>query len=329
MQEQYALSALALHFLPVGLDTQAGVYRVVSDQGNTFLLKVTSRPFYEPRCLIPHYLKNQGIESVVAPLPTNDGGLWARLEEWTVTLFPFIDGETNWTGMTDAQWREVGSTFKRIHQTILPPGGFEFVHRETFDPTEYAQWIDAFEARTISLPNGGTPPERALRSCWRMHQPTIHTGVRRLQKLAEELQKQTLPLVICHADLHPANLIRDPASHVWVIDWDLVMLAPKERDFLFVGDPPSEGSVGAALPPFWQGYEPTAVDWVALTYYRYERVIQDLIACASNVFLRDDLAGETKAGAAHLFQEILADGGEMGTAFVTAAHLPRTFSPVL
>ena len=48
LKEQYALFARALHFLPGGLDTQAGVYRVVSEQGPTYLLKVTSRPLSDP-----------------------------------------------------------------------------------------------------------------------------------------------------------------------------------------------------------------------------------------------------------------------------------------
>ena len=35
----------------------------------------------------------------------------------------------------------------------------------------------------------------------------------------------------------PANLIRDRAGNVFVIDWDEVMLAPKERDFIFIREP--------------------------------------------------------------------------------------------
>jgi spectinomycin phosphotransferase len=61
---------------------------------------------------------------------------------------------------------------------------------------------------------------------------------------------------------------------------------------------------------------------MTLTYYRYERVVQDLIACAQNVFLRDDLGEETKAGAVQLFHEILAEGGEVDATYAAAAHLP-------
>src|SRR5437660_4965665 len=59
-QDQYDLYPVTLEFLPLGLDYNAGVYRVVSEQGTAYLLKVTSRPLYEPRCLVPRYLYDQG-----------------------------------------------------------------------------------------------------------------------------------------------------------------------------------------------------------------------------------------------------------------------------
>jgi spectinomycin phosphotransferase len=39
-QEQYDLIPVTLDFLPLGLDYNAGVYRVVSEQGTPYLLKV-------------------------------------------------------------------------------------------------------------------------------------------------------------------------------------------------------------------------------------------------------------------------------------------------
>jgi spectinomycin phosphotransferase len=48
----------------------------------------------------------------------------------------------------------------------------------------------------------------------------------------------------------------------------------------------------------FQGYGQTEIDWMVLTYYRYERVLQDLIECAQEVFFRDDLGEGAKADAA-------------------------------
>ena len=68
LQAQYDLDLVTLVFLPLGHDYNAGVYRAVSERGTAYLLKVTSRPLYEPRCLVPRYLNDQGIASVVAPI---------------------------------------------------------------------------------------------------------------------------------------------------------------------------------------------------------------------------------------------------------------------
>lgn len=130
LQDQYGLLSVVLEFLPLGHDYNAGVYRVVSTQDRAYLLKVTSRLLYEPGCLVPAYLRDQGITSIVAPVPTSSGTLWPQLGEWTVILYPWIDGECSLTGMTNDQWQEVGSIFQRIHQVRLPASGFESLRRE-------------------------------------------------------------------------------------------------------------------------------------------------------------------------------------------------------
>jgi spectinomycin phosphotransferase len=242
--------------------------------------------------------------------------LWTKLEDWNVIVYPFIDGDTSFTGMTKEQWKEVGAIFKRIHQVLLAPEGFESLRKETFDPTEYARWVRAFETQHLHSRHGGSVSERALHASWVAHQSTIHAGVTSLEKLAEVLQERPFPYVICHADLHPANLLRDHVGHVFVIDWDDVMLAPKERDFIFVREPQADA--------FWEGYGQAEIDWMALTYYCWERVVTDVIECARNVCFRDDLGEESRADEAQLFHETLAEeGSNMDAAYAAAAHLPR------
>ncbi|MGH9829994.1 MAG: phosphotransferase family protein, partial [Blastocatellia bacterium] len=141
-----------------------------------------------------------------------------------------------------------------------------------------------------------------------------------LEILSGLLQKQTCPHVICHGDLHPANLIRESSGRVFVIDWDDVMLAPKERDFVFVDESPVDHSGALMFSPFFQGYGETEMDWIALTYYRYERVAQDLIECARRLFYQDDLSEVTKAGTVQLFHELLSGGGVLEAAYRSAVN---------
>ncbi len=147
--------------------------------------------------------------------------------------------------MTDEQWKQVGSIFRRIHQVRLPPVGFESLRKETFDPEEYTRWVRAFETQ-LAHAEGRGAGQQERSACWPAHQSTIHMVVTTLEKLAGVLQSQTFPYVICHADLHARNLIRDQAGWVFVIDWDEVVLAPKERDFIFVRQ--------AHAKAFWEGY---------------------------------------------------------------------------
>ena len=109
---------------------------------------------------------------------------------------------------------------------MRPPGGFASLRKETFDPTEYVRWVRAFEIQHAHAQGGGAS-QRALRSSWVTHQSTIHTVVTTLEKLAEVLRSRPFPCVICHADLHARNLIRNRAGQVFVIDWDEAMLAQK------------------------------------------------------------------------------------------------------
>lgn len=317
LREQYDLAAITLEFLPRGYDYRAGVYRVVSEHGMVYLLKVTSRPLYEPSCLVPRHLRDQGITAVVAPLATTSGSLWTRLAEWTVIVYPFLDGDTSLTGMTNALWKETGRVFQQIHQATLPPDGFPSLRKESFDSTEYLRWIRVFETQQAQAQHPGSSAARALRDSWMERQSTIHTAVASLGQLAAALQSRTLPYVICHADLHAANLLRDPAGQVFALDWDEVMLAPKERDFIFIREPQARA--------FWEGYGLRAsdgIDWIALTYFRWERVIQDLIEEAQQALFRDDVGEGARAIAAQRFASSFAAGGNVDAAFAAAAHLP-------
>ena len=322
LQDEYAISAVTIEFLPLGLDMRAGVYRVVSEQESAYLLKVKAGPLYEPSCLVPRYLKDQGIPAVVAPLPTKRNTLWTQMGEWTVIVYPFIEGEVTWNPpMTDEQWQNAGKTLNQIHRVRLPTEGFESLRKETFDPTGYSRSVDILETQYVYA-DGGSQVEQELRSAWIAQQPTIHTIIASLEKLAGALQRQSGPQVICHADLHPSNMIRGQANQVFVIDWDDVMLAPKERDFIFVGDARANPSTELDAAPFFQGYGQTEIDWIALTYYLWERVIQDVIAYAEEVFFRDDLGEATKIASVQGFRTNLSKGGKVDEALAAAAHLP-------
>ena len=59
-----------------------------------------------------------------------------------------------------------------------------------------------------------------------------------------------------------------------------------------------------------------------LSYYLWERVIQDVIADAQDVCFRDDLGEETKMHIAQTFHEYLLDGADnLAAAYQASARL--------
>src|SRR5215831_34170 len=163
--EHYDISPVTLEFLPCGLDTRAGLYRAVSEEGISYLVRVKSASLYEPGCLVPRFLWGCGIESVVPPLFNKTNALWTNLGDWTVTVYTFLDGDTGWAGMTDQHWKATGTIFKRIHEVALPFEMLQSLRKETFDPTGYIRWVTAFETRHAGC-EPGRPAERVLYASW-------------------------------------------------------------------------------------------------------------------------------------------------------------------
>src|SRR6185312_7587812 len=108
-------------------------------------------------------------------------------------------------------------------------------------------------------------------------------------KLAEELKKKQREFIICHADLHGANVLIDTNNQLYIVDWDTLMFAPKERDLMFVG-----GGVGGFWNKkgeeelFYRGYGEMKINHTALTYYRYERIVQDIVEFSKRLLLVSD-----------------------------------------
>lgn len=283
LQAAYGLRVTEIEFLPLGYDSYAGVYRVRS-RGQDYFLKARRDPVDDLSLSIPRYLKAQGIEQVIAPLPTITQQPYGTVEGFSLLLYPFIAGQSGMqAGLTEAQWREYGAVLKRIHTVPLPPHLLSRLPREDF--TLHPKWSavvrqlqDAVPARACD-----SPAEGRLAAFWREKHQEIELLLARAGALGRVLREKALDFVLCHADIHTANLLLDQAGRLFVVDWDQPVLAPAERDLLFVT---LGGFVTDARHEalFFQGYGRAERDLLALTYYRYARVIEDLGGFGDQVF---------------------------------------------
>ena len=143
LRASYALTVTKLEFRPLGHDSHAGVYRVGAN-GQAYFLKVKSDPLVEISVLLPRYLKEQGIEPIIAPLPTDTQDLWTKVGDFTLILFPFIEARSGWeAGFSDSQWVEFGAVLKQLHATRLPLELLNRMSKETFTPDP--KWVAIVE----------------------------------------------------------------------------------------------------------------------------------------------------------------------------------------
>lgn len=327
LRDRYRVVATKLVLLGGGLDAAAWTYRVSVRSRPDLVLKVT---LGEPRpaaYLVPRHLHDAGAGAVVAPMPTTDQRLYVQAHGLTCALYPFAAGYDGWSpGMSDRHWYNLGSAVRAVHDVTLDPWLTELAPRD--DPT--AEKYDALTEwdAAVHRPTAAVSP---FARTWNRNRETMHAMREQMRRLVQPLGDRPRQDVVCHGDLHPGNVLIDH-DRVHIIDWDDVLLAPRERDFIFV---PHQGVTGDANSPrcrpaptplaasFLQGYHlPAAgIDWVALTYYRCERVVQDVIAFADQALgatASDIDAEEANRWMRHIF----APDGEAAAASAAACHLP-------
>ena len=309
LHAHYAIAVTTLTFLPIGSDSASAVYRVQADDGTAYLLKArTGEGFGIPSLTIPHYLHNQGVPHIAAPLPTITQALWVSLDDFALSLYPFIDGRTGTeTGLSELHWRALGTTLKQIHASQLTPDLERIVRRESYVPSR-RNVIGDMEA-AIAKQDLSNPAERELAAFWRARWDEIRTLYQRADALGRRLRQAFPPYVLCHADLHTWNVLLDTAGKMWIVDWDETVLAPKERDLMFI-----VGGIGRDLVSphetacFFEGYGGTTIEPLALVYYRYAWAVQDMAAYGERVFFLPGLGEESRRDAVRGFIDLFEPG---------------------
>ena len=201
-------------------------------------------------------------------------------------LYPYIQGESQWDmRLTAEQWRGWGGVMRSIHDAAIPPELASKLPKAVFA----LNWLDKLEQVDLLLARGNheAGAQAAVAQIWRENADTIDRCRSRYLSLGARLERQSPDFVLCHADIHRANTIIDPAGALHIVDWDETLLAPKERDLMFFID---DGCSAEATEAFFAGYGDTAVDPIALAYYKYDWVLQEFADYGERVFLTNNFS---------------------------------------
>ena len=310
LQEAYNLPAARLVFLPLGADINTAVYRAEAQDGTAYFLKLRKGVFDETTVTIPLFLKAQGVQPVIAPLASRTGQHWADFGDYTMILYPFIAGANGWdVALSERQWREFGAALKGIHAVRLPPGLEAQLPCEDYSP-RWRELVRTFQAQ-VKQDTFDEPAAARLAAFMQEKRAEIDQVVRRADELGETLQERSLERVLCHSDVHGGNLLLGADGALYIVDWDNPILAPKERDLMFIGGGVGEmGKSAREQALFYQGYGPAQVDRMALAYYRYERIVQDFAAFCQQLLLTTEGSEDREQGF-YYFTTNFLPGGEI------------------
>ncbi len=288
LQDEYEVLVAQIVFLPLGADLNTAVYRVVADDGTAYFVKLRRGVFDEITVALPKFLGDQGIVQIIAPLESKTGQLWVNLGDYDAILYPFVEGHNGYeTSLSDRHWVEFGAALKSIHTAQVPPALIERIPREAYSPRG-REIVKTFLAR-VGHDVFDDPAAIELGAFLKIKRDEILDLVWRAERLAQALQSHPPGFIVCHSDIHAGNVLIDANDAFYIVDWDDPILAPKERDLMFAGGAQfgAERSAREEETLFYQGYGQTQIDPIALAYYRYERIIQDIAVYCEQLFLSD------------------------------------------
>jgi len=289
LQIEFGLPVAEITFLPLGADLNTAVYRVVTEDSAAYFLKLRSGEFDEASVAVPNYLHAHGLKQIIPSITTLKGRFTAALSPFKVILYPFVDGKNGFErDLTDSQWIEFGAALKRFHSTEIPQTITRSIQRENFS----SRWRDSVKLylKRIEEEHFQEPVAAEMAAFLRSKKVETCDLVQRAEQCAYKLLEGSGEFIVCHGDIHGWNLLIVDEHTFYMVDWDTLIFAPKERDLMFIGSglggnghtPPEEEAL------FYQGYGQTQVDATAVAYYRYERIVEDIAVICNQIYLSDE-----------------------------------------
>jgi spectinomycin phosphotransferase len=285
LNTHYGIEVASLTFLPLGADINASIYKAQALDQKSYFIKLKQGHHHDTAVEIVELLQSGGIRQIIPPVKTIHGKSTQRIDDFTLIVYPFVDGQDGFNrDLTDDQWIKLGKTLRQVHEMEVPPSIQNRIRRETYSP----KWREAVRSLYPHIDAELITDEIGLKLqiFMRKNMPAICRLVDRAQQLAEKLQNQPHKFVLCHSDVHAGNVLIDGNNEIYIVDWDEPILAPKERDLMFIG-----GGVGNVWNRpreeklFYKGYGETEIDSTILAYYRHERIVEDIAIYSQELLL--------------------------------------------
>lgn len=320
LHADYGIEVVALTFLPLGADMNASVYRAEAQGQTSFFVKLKRGYHHDIGITIVGLLHNAGIKQIISPIKTTHGQSTKRINDFTLVVYPFVEGYDGFNHpLTDEQWLMLGRALRQVHQIDVPSSIQYQVRCEAYSP----KWREIVRSLYSHIEAQSAGDELALKlsAFMKENRLIIHRLVSRAEELAQKLQGEAPKFVLCHSDIHGGNVLLQRDDTLYIVDWDEPMMAPKERDLMFIG-----GGVGNVWNKpheeelFYKGYGKTKINATILAYYRHERIVEDIALYGQDLLLTT-AGGEDRPEMYKHFIAMFEPNGVVDIAFKTDENL--------
>lgn len=317
LNNYYGMNVAILTCLPLGADVDALVYKAQTHENLSYFVKLKrGQSDHDIGITIQLLLHDAGIQQIISLIKTKQGQISQPLDGYMLFVYPFITGKDGFAkNLTNDQWITLGKALRQVHDVVLPSSMRARVKRETYSP-KWREVIRSVYFR-IETEEFSDNVARQLSAFMKRHQATIQRLVERAEQLSFVLKEQSLPFVLCHSDIHAGNVLIGDNGLLYLVDWDAPILAPKERDLMFIG-----GGVANVWNNFdeeelfYKGYGKTDINKTALAYYRYERIVEDIADYCQQLLFTTG-AGEYRSEMFKQFTDMFEPRGVVEIAFKT------------
>jgi spectinomycin phosphotransferase len=288
--EDFGVELGTVERVRLGADATAQLWRCVSIEGLAYAVKL-SGVGTPAGLLVTAHLAQRGARGIAAPVLTRTGAPYAGHDGRLLSMVPWLSGRRALDGgMTERHWVSYGAVVAEVHESAPVDLLADALPREQHTHDEVAAAVRALDqllaGETRRAAADRDPLTAALAREWQAARERIGAVLGGADDLAARLRDSgTPPVVVCHGDPHLGNLVLGEQGQVWLVDWDDTVLAPRERDLMFV-----LGGVLAFAPVteeqqgwFFDGYGPVTPDPALVAYYQCTRALVDLADPAAEV----------------------------------------------
>jgi len=241
------------------------------DEANYMGIAATSRPFYLP---LMHQLHHKNIlPHIPCPILTCKGAFSLQINHHELVVTNFIDGQVVGFGkLSEPILGQLAEMVGILHRS-RPQLKFEYPFVEHFEISFDADLVEALNKLGSITPKDG-PGKQLLRQIMLPRLDEVRSHLQQFRELQGTVRAINKPKVICHTDLHGANLITDNQHNLYILDWENALIAPLEHDMIFFAG--EENFWEIFWPNYTHQFSEAHIESEILRFYFYRRTLEDI-----------------------------------------------------